>query len=51
MLYKFKMQLVKRKSDVVKIKIYCKWYNYNICEDCYYIKCAQNNNLKPISKP
>ena len=25
----------KRKPDVVKIKIWCKYYNMCICEDCY----------------
>ena len=25
----------KRKPDVVKIKIWCKYYNLYICQDCY----------------
>ena len=25
----------KRKSDVIKIKIWCKYYNMCICENCY----------------
>ena len=25
----------KRKADIYKINIWCKWYGYNICEDCY----------------
>ena len=28
----------KRKSDTVKIKFYCKYYNMCICNDCYIIK-------------
>lgn len=24
-----------RKNNVITIKLWCKWYNYNICEDCY----------------
>ena len=33
-----KMQLVPRKEDVWTIKVWCKYYNMNICEDCYDIK-------------
>ncbi len=40
-----------RKSDVITIKIYCKWYNYNICEECYNYKTINKSNMKPISKP
>ena len=25
----------KRKSNMYKIDIWCKWYGYNICEGCY----------------
>lgn len=25
----------RRKNDVITIKLWCKWYNYNICVDCY----------------
>ena len=40
-----------RKSDVCKIKIYCKWYNYNICNECYNYKINKQIKSKPISKP
>ena len=32
----------KRKHDVVKIKMWCKYYNLNICNECYYIKINTN---------
>lgn len=41
----------KRKPDIIKIKIYCKWYNYNICESCYDYKVTNKSNIKPISRP
>jgi len=41
----------KRKTDVYKIKFYCKWYNYNICIECYNYKSINKSNIKPISKP
>ena len=41
----------KRKKDVIKIKIYCKWYHYNICDSCYDNKKSNNLKLKPISRP
>lgn len=41
----------KRKSNTIKIKIYCKWYNFIICEDCYDDKLLNNTNAKPKSKP
>ena len=28
----------KRKEDVWTIKVWCKYYGMNICEDCYDIK-------------
>ena len=34
----------RRKNDVVTIKMWCKWYNYNICVDCY------DKKLKSIIK-
>lgn len=40
-----------KKSDIIIIKIYCKWYNYNICEECYNYKLINKSNIKPISKP
>lgn len=41
----------KRRTDVVKIKMNCKWYNFNICSNCYTNKILYQNNKKPISKP
>ena len=34
----------KRKTDVYKIKFYCKWYNYNICIECYNYKSINTTN-------
>ena len=28
----------KRKSQLWKIDIWCKWYGYKICQSCYNIK-------------
>ena len=25
----------KREKNIYKINIWCKWYGYHICEDCY----------------
>lgn len=39
----------KRKSDILIINIWCKWYGYKICEECYdkkmkgYIKYPLHN--------
>ncbi len=41
----------KRKKSVVKIKIYCKWYNFNICNDCYMNKNLSDKTIRPKSKP
>ena len=41
----------KKKPEVVKIKLNCKWYNFNICNLCYNNKMNKGDNQHPISKP